>query len=75
MWPNPQETADLVIFTEEILNGKLHFLCSELFQEADIGECGLFALVFIENVLLFFENSITAKFDLVYMRCRILNAV
>ena len=25
---NPQETADLVTFTEEILNGKLHFLCS-----------------------------------------------
>ena len=23
MWPNPQET-----FTEEILNGKLHFVCS-----------------------------------------------
>ena len=23
-----QETADLVAFTEEILNGKLHFLCS-----------------------------------------------
>ena len=29
MWPNPQETADLVTFTEEILNGKLHFLCSD----------------------------------------------
>ena len=28
MRPNPQETADLVTFTEEILNGKLHFLCS-----------------------------------------------
>ena len=28
MWPNPQETADLVSFTEEILNWKLHFLCS-----------------------------------------------
>ena len=28
MWPNPQETADLLKFTEEILNGKLHFLCS-----------------------------------------------
>ena len=26
MWP--LETADLVTFTEEILNGKLHFLCS-----------------------------------------------
>ena len=28
MWPNPQETADLVTFTEEVLNGKPHFLCS-----------------------------------------------
>ena len=26
MWPNPLETADLVTLTEEILNGKLHFL-------------------------------------------------
>ena len=29
MWPNPQESADLVTFTEVILNGKLHFLCSD----------------------------------------------
>ena len=29
MWPNTQETADLVRFTEEVLNGKLHFLCSD----------------------------------------------
>ena len=28
MSPNPQETEDLVTFTEEILNGKLYFLCS-----------------------------------------------
>ena len=28
MWPNPQETADLFTFTEEILNGKLHILYS-----------------------------------------------
>ena len=28
MLPNPQETAYLVTFTEEILNGKLHLLCS-----------------------------------------------
>ena len=28
MWPNPQFPADLVTFTEEIFNGKLHFLCS-----------------------------------------------
>ena len=29
MWPNPQETADLVTYTEEIFNGKLLFLCSD----------------------------------------------
>ena len=28
MWPNPQETADLVTFTEESLNEKVHFLFS-----------------------------------------------
>ena len=28
MWPNPQTPADMVTFTEEILNEKLHFLCS-----------------------------------------------
>ena len=31
MWPNLQSPADLVTFTEEILNGKLRFLCSVLF--------------------------------------------
>ena len=30
MWPNLQKTVDLVTFTEEILNRKLHFLCSEI---------------------------------------------
>ena len=29
MWTNPKEAADLVTFTEEILNGKPYFLCSE----------------------------------------------
>ena len=28
MWPNLQFPADLVTFTEQILNRKLHFLCS-----------------------------------------------
>ena len=35
MRPNPQETTDLVTFTEEILNGKLHFLCSVAFVIGD----------------------------------------
>ena len=29
MWPNLQVPTDLVTFTEEILNGKLHFWCSD----------------------------------------------
>ena len=29
MWPNPEFPADLVTFTEEILNEKLHFMCSD----------------------------------------------
>ena len=29
MWPSPQFPAHLVTFTEEILDGKLHFLHSE----------------------------------------------
>ena len=28
MRPNPHFPADLATFTEEIFNGKLHFLCS-----------------------------------------------
>ena len=31
MRPNPQETVDLVTFTEEILNGNFHFLCSDYY--------------------------------------------
>ena len=29
MWPNLQEIADLVTFTEKTLKGKLYILCSE----------------------------------------------
>ena len=32
MWSNPRFPANLVTFTEVILNGKLHFLCSDTFQ-------------------------------------------
>ena len=31
MWPNPQETADLVTFTEQIINGKLYFFAVKSF--------------------------------------------
>ena len=33
MSSNPQKTANFVTFTEEILNGKLDFLCSVTYLE------------------------------------------
>ena len=36
MWPNQQETADLVTFAEEILNWKLHFLCSVIVDKSSL---------------------------------------
>ena len=33
MWPNLQETADLVTFTEESLNGKLLFSAVETLEK------------------------------------------
>ena len=37
MWPDPQETADSVTFTEEIVNGKLDFFvqCNLLMEDLD----------------------------------------
>ena len=29
MWQNPQVIANLIKFTQEILNGKFYFLCSD----------------------------------------------
>ena len=36
MWPNPQFPADLVTFTEEIFNGKLHFCAVPPSHEATL---------------------------------------
>ena len=37
MWPDPQAPADLVTFTEEILNGKLHFFMQHIFPVVYMG--------------------------------------
>ena len=39
MWSNPQYSADLVIFTEEILHGQLNFLCSAVFYVTHLDHC------------------------------------
>ena len=37
MWLNPQKTANLITLTEEIFNGNLHLLCSDM---CDFAICG-----------------------------------
>ena len=36
MWPNPQKNADLLTFTEEILNGKLQFLWNKNCKKREV---------------------------------------
>ena len=54
MGPNPQETADLVTFTEEILNEKPHFLCSEVVKDS---------LIRVKIFKTFTENRVMGHFS------------
>ena len=47
MRPNPQETADLVAFTEETLNGKFHFLCSVYLKDMHKTLKGIGSILFV----------------------------
>ena len=59
MWTNLQFPADLVIFTEEILNGKIHFL----YSVKDLSFCKLLIVIKSSRrkvfVLIFIISSIT----------------
>ena len=57
MRPNPQETAYLVTFTEEILNGKIDLLCSAIFSKDD---CNIFI-----NIILISEKLDSVPFFLI----------
>ena len=60
MWPNPQFPADLVTFTEEILNGKFHFLRSAVVWKDLPKLCSNIILerVIIKHFLLYFIDEI-----------------
>ena len=49
MWSNPQKTADLATFTKETLNGKLHFLWSELIS--DFMQCVTLSASYVQEVI------------------------
>ena len=56
MWPNSNATADLATFTEEILNGKLHILCS-VFAAHELYIPLLSALkLFLSNLFMYKHN-------------------
>ena len=50
MWPNPQFSVDLVTFTEEILNGKLHFLRSENKSENKYSSIKYYGRIFFHGI-------------------------
>ena len=52
MWQNRQETGDLVTFAEEILNGKLHFLCSFICVHTEAYPMKSFEIVSSQNQLI-----------------------
>ena len=59
MWPNPQETLDLVTFAEEIFNGKLHFcavnvLVARFSEKWEISSCS-------NNANWYWELKLTMK--------------
>ena len=64
MWPNPQETEDLVTFTEKILNGKLHFLCSATLYKCQLttSQQPVFHL-FSKTCFIVFSHQLEGKND------------
>ena len=74
MWPNPQFTADLLTFTEEILNRKVIFcaviaagfyifyhICSDLDQIfKNKSRCNSFNLVIVTSNKAYFISSLKA---------------
>ena len=59
MWPNPQFPADLVIFIEEILNGKLHFLCSDLETTSSTFLSKFSAEIFLSQIINYWGSIFT----------------
>ena len=73
MWPNPQFLADLVTFTEEILNGKLCFLCSVfIIQFASLNITSSFCLVnFAQKFMLLAIEASYSLLVVTSLNCKI----
>ena len=72
MWPNPQETADLVTFTEEIINGKLRFfgaVCAESVYNDPAHYLGTFFVQFFQISLCHYTLIMLHYFYVVLFSC------
>ena len=63
MLPNPQETGDLVTFTEEIRYGKLHFLGSVILALLSFGRNHFPEIILKYQRICFQEHFLAAVFD------------
>ena len=63
MLPNPQETGDLVTFTEEIRYGKLHFLGSVILALLSFGRNHFLEIILKYQRICFQEHFLAAVFD------------
>ena len=61
MWTNPKETLDLVTFTEEILNGKLHCLFCVKYSSTE----NVFGTMRLQTFFAFFYG-LNAKLECFY---------
>ena len=69
MWLNPQEIADLVTFTEEILNGKLYFLCNESSVNTLLDTFAWFKLKLLKKDK-FAQETIVSNNELIFSKYR-----
>ena len=60
MWPNPQETADLVTSTEQILYGTLYFLCIDSMSRSSHPnyQYGAIYVILINNQIIQIINKV-----------------
>ena len=60
MWPNPQETADLVTSTEQILYGTLYFLCIDsMLRSSHLNyQYGAIYVILINNQIIQIINKV-----------------
>ena len=71
MWPDPQETADLVLFTKEILNCKLLFLCSVFSiifrQKMNLHEFNFVSVLLHSHICRNLGSSVTIFYQRLYL--------